>query len=125
MVNAPAALIGYEIPDNPEPIPEDMPTMFVPMQELENLAASSWYINVLAALPQFRRRGLGTRLLALADEMAESSGKRRLSVIVSDANTGARRLYERCGYNERAMKPIVKETWKNEGQSWVLLTKDL
>jgi hypothetical protein len=30
-------LIGYEIPDNPEPIPDDMPAMFVPLQELENL----------------------------------------------------------------------------------------
>jgi len=27
-------LIGYEIPDNAGPIPEDMPAMFVPMHEL-------------------------------------------------------------------------------------------
>src|SRR5215813_4115296 len=31
-------LIGYEIPDRPEPIGADMPPMFVPLQELENLA---------------------------------------------------------------------------------------
>jgi len=45
-----------------------------------------------AVQPQFRRQGLGTRLLALADETAEVSGKRGTSVIVSDGNTGARRL---------------------------------
>ena len=28
-------LIGYDIPDAPAPIPEDMPAMFVPLQELE------------------------------------------------------------------------------------------
>jgi ribosomal protein S18 acetylase RimI-like enzyme len=116
-------LIGYAIPDNPEPVPDDMPAMFVPLQELENLAPGTWYINVLAVQPQFRRQGLGTRLLALADKTAE--GNRGISVIVSNANTGARRLYEHCGYIESATRLMVKENWKNEGQSWVLLTKDL
>ena len=64
-------LIGYAIPDNPEPVPDDMPAMFVPLQELENLVPGTWYINVLAVQPQFRRQGLGARLLALADERAE------------------------------------------------------
>ena len=116
-------LIGYEIPDNPEPIPDDLPAMFVPLQELENLAPSTWYINVLAVRPQFRNQGLGTKLLALAEETAQALGKRGMSVIVSDANLGAHRLYERSGYNERARRLMVKENWENEGQSWVLLTK--
>ena len=116
---------GYEISDNPGPIPEDMPTMFVPLQELENFAPGTWYINVLAVRPQFRRLGLGTKLLSLADETAEALGKPGLSVIVSDANIGARRLYDRCGYSESATRLMVKENWQNEGQNWVLLTKDL
>jgi hypothetical protein len=33
-----ACLIGYPLPDHPEPIPADMPPLFVPLQELENLA---------------------------------------------------------------------------------------
>jgi ribosomal protein S18 acetylase RimI-like enzyme len=116
-------LIGYEIPDNPEPIPDDLPAMFVPLQELENLAPSTWYINVLAVRPQFRNQGLGMKLLASAEETAQGLGKRGMSVIVSDANLGAHRLYERFGYNERARRLMVKENWENEGQSWVLLTK--
>ncbi len=118
------ALIGYEIPDAPEPVPPDMPAMFVPLQDLENLAPATWYVNVLAVRPQFRRRGLGTALLGVAQDTAEALGKRGLSVIVSDANTGARRLYERCGYRERAERDMVKEGWVNEGRRWVLLTKD-
>lgn len=118
------ALIGYEIGDQPEPIPADMPAMFVPLQELENLAPGTWYVNVLAVMPQFRRRGLGSALLGLADDVARERARPGLSVIVSDANAGARRLYERCGYAERASRPMIKERWRNAGQNWVLLTKE-
>ena len=118
-------LIGYEIPDNPEPIPDDMPAMFVPLQELENLAPGTWYVNVLAVRPQFRSQGLGTKLLALAEEKAQGLGKCGMSVIVSDTNLGAHRLYERLGYKERARRLMVKDDWENEGRSWVLLTKKL
>ena len=118
-------LIGYEISDDPEPIADDMPAMFVPLQELENLVPGTWYVNVLAVRPQFRGHGLGTQLLDLADKTAQSLGKRGLSVIVSDANAGALRLYERCGYSQSATRPMVKEGWKNDGTLWVLLTKSL
>lgn len=119
------ALIGYEIPDAPEPIPGDMPAMFVPLQELENLAPATWYVNVLAVRPRFRNLGLGTQLLGTAQRTAQALAKGGLSVIVSDANAGARRLYERCGYAPRAARPMVKDGWDNEGQNWVLLTKEL
>ncbi|NJO33793.1 MAG: hypothetical protein HC869_12240 [Rhodospirillales bacterium] len=48
-----------------------------------------------------------------------------MSVIVSDANPGARRLYERCGYREAAVRTMVKDDWQNDGRNWVLLTKAL
>jgi len=118
-------LIGYEIPDHPEPIADDMPAMFVPLQELENLVPGTWYVNVLAVRPQFRGHGLGAQLLELADKTARSLGKRGLSVIVSDANAGARRLYERCGYSQSATRPMIKEDWENDGEYWVLLAKSL
>jgi len=93
-----AALIGYKLPDRQEPIGPDMPAMFVPLQELENLACATWYVNVLAAYPEHRNHGHGTRLLGIAETLARSSGSRGLSIIVSDANRGACRLYERFGF---------------------------
>jgi ribosomal protein S18 acetylase RimI-like enzyme len=118
-----AALIGYPLPDAPEPIPDTMPAMFVPLQELENLAPATWYVNVLAAYPGERGRGHGTALLALAERIAAEAGIRALSIIVSDSNTGARRLYERTGYREVARRRKVKEDWHNPGTEWVLLAK--
>ncbi len=116
-------LIGYEIPETIEPVPGDMPAMFQPLQQLENLAPGTWYVNVLAVQPEFRSRSFGTRLLGLADEIGRALGKRGMSVIVSDANLGARGLYERCGYRQQSQRKMVKEDWKNDGENWVLLTK--
>ncbi len=119
-----AGLIGYPLPDRPEPIPDSMPPMFVPLQELENLAPGTWYVNVLAAYPDQRGQGLGTALLAVADKLAAEADRRAdLSIIVSDANTGARRLYERTGYGEAARRPKVKNGWQTPGKDWVLLVK--
>lgn len=119
-----ACLIGYPLASEPEPIDyARMPAMFVPLQELENLAPGTWYVNVLATYPKHRGRGFGTTLLHLADEIAADTGADGLSIIVMDANSGARRLYERSGYREVARRPIVKDTWETRGENWVLLTK--
>jgi hypothetical protein len=42
-----------------------------------------------------------------------ATGRSGLSVIVSDRNHGARRLYERHGYRSRAQRLMVKEEWEN------------
>lgn len=119
-----ALLIGYPLPDEPEPIDyNEMPPMFVPLQELENLAPKTWYVNVLAAYPEARGKGHGKALLELAEEIARAARCDGLSIIVSDANEGARRLYERQGCREVAWRAMEKEGWENPGQKWVLLTK--
>ncbi len=117
-------LIGYEIPDVPKPVPADMPAMFVPFQELENLAPGTWYINVLAVQPRFRNRGLGARLIGLAEEMGRKAGKRGMSLIVADKNERARRLYERSGYSLRASRKMVIEDWDTPNEAGLLLVKD-
>src|SRR3546814_8338981 len=91
--------------------------MFRPLQELENLAPGTWYVNVLAVLPAFRNLGLGSGLLQRAEETARAGSLRGLSIIVSDSNGGARRLYERVGYREAATRPMVTEDWVNDGRN--------
>jgi ribosomal protein S18 acetylase RimI-like enzyme len=89
------------------------------------MAPDTWYVHALAAYPAHRGRGLGTALLAEADRRAGHAGKPGLSLIVTDTNTGARRLYERSGYREAAQRKIVKEGWQHPGVNWLLLTKRL
>jgi ribosomal protein S18 acetylase RimI-like enzyme len=120
-----ACLIGYPLSKEPEAIDEAiMPPMFVPLQQLENLAPGTWYVNVLASYPQWRKMGFGTALLQHAERLAIAAGIRNgMSVIVADNNPAARRLYERMGYREAAVRPMVKETWDSAGSAWVLLMK--
>lgn len=118
------SLVGYPLAKDPTPIDYDnTPPMFVPLQELESLAPDTWYVNVLAVYPQFRGRGIGTELLREAETMAKEAGKCGLSIIVSDGNMDAERLYERCGYTRRATRSMVKERWENPGANWVLMLK--
>ncbi len=120
-----SALIGYPLPDAPEPTNyQELPAMFVPLQQLEDLVPGTWYVNVLATYPDYRGKGYGAGLLSIAEQLAADTNRTGLSIIVSDANTGARRLYERQGYAEIASRPIVKESWQNPGENWVLLKKD-
>ena len=47
------------------------------------------------------------------------------AAVIPRVPRGARRLYERCGYSACATRLMVKEHWKNEGESWVLKKKNL
>ena len=120
-----ACLTGYPVPAFPEPVGADEPDIFRPLAELENLAPLTWYVNVLAALPEHRGRGFGARLLALAEEIARDRGLPAMSLIISSGNAGARRLYQRTGYVEIARRAIVKNGWECASDEWVLLIKRL
>lgn len=123
--NIVACLIGYPLADQVDPdVYHDMPAMFVPLQELEDMACDTWYVNVLATYPEYRSKGYGADFLSLAEQISRDLGKKGMSVIVSDANIDARRLYERTGYVEKAVRPMVKEDWDNPGNNWILLINE-
>ena len=117
-----AGLTGYVAAEDD---PTGAPAMFVPLIELENMVPGSWYVNVLATVPEARGRGLGTLLLAEAERLAKDAGCSEMSVIVADANEGARRLYERTGYREQSRRDAVREGWQTQTREWVLLNKPL
>ena len=120
-----AGLTGYTIGPEPEEIGDDFPALFRPLQELENQALNSWYVNVLACYPEHRGQGHGGHLLDIADEIGRAERLTQMSVIVASDNLGARRLYERKGYRETATAPCVKESWETATEAWVLLMKPL
>lgn len=121
-----ALLIGYPLNEISTPTNyADVPALFVPLQQLEDMVPGTWYVNVLAVYPEARGKGIGAGLLAVAEGIAIQLGKRALSIIVADTNVDARRLYERCGFTEVARRAMVKDEWVHRGSDWVLLVKDL
>lgn len=116
------AIVAYPIRETATP--EDyagMPPMFKPIQTLEDLAVGTHYVSVLAVYPQFRSRGIGSLLLQRAEDQAEGA---TMSIIVSDGNPGARRLYERHGYRFKTSRGMVKNGWPHAGDIWQLLLKE-
>jgi ribosomal protein S18 acetylase RimI-like enzyme len=119
------AMISYALGAEADPIHDAVPAMLVPLHRLMSMAPDTWYVHALAAYPQHRGGGIGTVLLAEADRRAARANRPRLSLIVSDTNTHARRLYEHCGYREAARGAMVKERWDHPGTNWLLMTKRL
>lgn len=113
-------LVAHRQPDVMPPIDPDMPTMFVPLQELENQAPGTGYVHILSTVREMRGRGVGTRLLDFAERYRGPNG---MSIIVADNNAGARRLYQRCGYGEVARRRMVKNGWQSRGAEWILMVK--
>lgn len=119
------ALVGYPIAAEPDAIDTDStPAMWIPLLELESIAAGTWYINTVAVFSEGRGLGVGSELMQWAERTASDLGLRGTSLIVSDANHGAQRLYDRLGYEEAARRPMLKEQWQNDGENWVLMIRE-
>ncbi|MCV2869542.1 GNAT family N-acetyltransferase [Defluviimonas sp. WL0002] len=118
-------MVGYPLPDDPVPIGPDFPAEFVPLQELENLAPSTWYLNIVGVYDGMRGQGVGSALLAHAEGVARRAGLRAVSLIVFSGNPGARRLYERAGFRERARRRMHVPGWEHDGANAILMVKSV
>ncbi len=94
--------------DPPDPlVPAGRIAVLEPFEALYRRAAGSYYINVIAVYPDYRRQGLGGRLLDLAREHAKARGFSQLSLAVFEENASAVRLYERAGFTVAARAPVA------------------
>lgn len=103
----------------PEPLPEtDLPATARPLVELENLAPrGGLYINALAVLPAFRRRGLARAMLGMA-------GQGPQALISGSTNDPALALYRAAGFTPTARRPATGDAhWQPDFPDWVLLTR--
>jgi ribosomal protein S18 acetylase RimI-like enzyme len=117
-------LLGYRLPE-PYVLGDisALPEMVRPLVELEAEAPGTWYVNALAAFPEYRGQGIGTRLLKEAELLAIEAGAPGLSLIVADQNEGAKRLYSRMGYRAVARRRLVPFPGLGHTGDWVLMTK--
>jgi ribosomal-protein-alanine N-acetyltransferase len=64
----------------------------------------AWHVMNVAVHPDYRRRGLATRLLEALFEMTKNDGRRGYTLEVRVSNAGAIELYERLGFERRGIR---------------------
>ena len=121
-----ACLVGYRLDDPYDlGVLADTPEIVRPLVKLEAKAPGSWYVNVLATFPEFRRHGIAARLLDIAERSGREAGAPSLSVIVGSWNEGAARLYRRACYAPVAREPAIPFPGCPHKGDWLLMVKSL
>jgi ribosomal protein S18 acetylase RimI-like enzyme len=121
-----ASLVGYRVDDPYDlDVLDETPEIVRPLVRLEAKAPGSWYVNVLATFPEFRRRGIGGQLLTIAERMGREEAAPSLSVIVASWNEGAGRLYRSAGYSALASEPAILFPGCPHKGDWVLMVRSL
>lgn len=91
------------------------------LRVMETVTEGDSYLLGLAVEPNLRGAGIGSLLMADAEDRARRTGSIRLSLDVAAKNKGARRLYERRGMVETSRWPASKLL----PTLFVRMTKDL
>jgi len=102
---------------------EETDPILAPYSALEE--DQSYYICGMAVDEEYRGRGIGAGLLDEAEHTCRQLGLEKLSLIVFEQNTGARRLYERHGYNERRRHRVVPHPLIHYTGEALLMVKNL
>ncbi len=114
-------MLGYRKPDAFEPVPPSVTGFLRPIEELEAEAHGMWYLKMLGVHEQWRGKGVGSALLAVADGKVPETGAHGLALSVDDHNSGARRLYERHGFVQRQSRPKIAVSGDGPGDGDHLL----
>jgi len=93
--------------------------------ELESVASTELHIEMIGVDPAWRGHGVGSRLLACAEEEGRRLGRERLRLGVVSENTGAKRLYERFGFVAGPERHSRLARWACGSGSYFDMTKDL
>ena len=121
-----AMLLAYRLPDdeNAEDL-DELPELVRPLVELEQCVPGSFYINMIATSPESRGMGVGTKLMAIANQMAMDASCDLLSIEVFEQNSGALRLYQRLGYQIKESRPVVPHECHPYDSNILLLTRQV
>lgn len=117
-----AGIHGYAITDAVLPDETETP-LFAPVLRLEAKAAPTWLLQVFATLPNHRRRGLGRKMLEIAEARARAVNLPKVSLVVGDGNTLALPMYFAEGYAKASTEAMHPEDKLAPGSNWLLLSK--
>jgi ribosomal protein S18 acetylase RimI-like enzyme len=94
-----------------------------PLVTLENRVPGFWNILAIAVYAEFRSKGLASKLLDHAVQLASQTGARGLSIVVEDTNTAAIALYRKKGFAEAESLPWIAYGGRSGPNTWVMLTR--
>ncbi len=84
--------------------PWQMSTLMAAMNDFEKalppVLNEEYYVEFLAVLPERRGQGIGNQLMEFAESQARAKKLKRVLLDVEIENEGARRFYERLGFQE-------------------------
>lgn len=115
-------LVAFPMIVDEDAEPEDDPVL-APYSKLE--ADKTYYICGIALFPDYREQGIGSQLMKLAETHAVEKGLGKLSLIVFEENAGAKRLYDRLGYQEIAREAIVPHPLIHYSCDAILMVKTI
>lgn len=114
-------LVAFPMYVDPDDHEED--PVLQPYAELEE--DQSLYVCSLALYPEYRGRGWGRELMAIAELRAKVLGLGKVSLIVFEQNVPARTLYEKLGYLETARRKVIPHPLIAHEGNALLLVKSL
>lgn len=114
-------LVAFPVHSNSLELESD--PVLAPYSELRE--DDSYYILDMAIVAEHRDRGIGKRILALAEEQARDKGFRKISLMVFEQNTGAKLLYERSGFKEARRVAVCPHPLIHYSGDAILMVKRL
>lgn len=117
---------GYKVPDPYEPDDiAELPEYYAPLLELESRAAGTFHMIAIAVFPDYRGRGIATKLLSTMERTAVLNGSTVMSIIAKGSNSLACGFYEANGYTVIAQCQAVPTPCFSTDDKWLLYQRPL
>lgn len=93
--------------------------------ELEEIAAGSYHVNIIAVYPQHRRSGAGRALMRDAERQAREQNFRTMSLCTFEEDPGLMGFYRGQGFEPQARRAIGPHPALPMCGHFVLMTREL
>ncbi|MGY3724250.1 Acetyltransferase (GNAT) family protein [Granulicatella balaenopterae] len=94
-----------------------------PFFEDSETFAGEWYLDSLVVHPEFRGRGIGSRLIHATQELAQQSGEHIIGLNCDINNSKANKLYQALGFRHHSERKLATHHYSH--MQWEFHRKEL
>lgn len=120
-----AMAMSFEVVEKTETELAEIPELFRVFKHLTNTIPGCYYLDSLAASPDFRGMGFGRMMLEDTINIAKDRGYEALYLLVFDENKPALSLYEKSGFQLVRQLPALDHPEMPYGGNVLLVKKEL